>query len=119
MSETKRLADQLERALRGDAWHGPSWKEVLDGIGVADALRKPVPNGHSIAEIVLHTTTWHDAAKRRFQGETPQVSDEQDWPRASFTTEEEWSRATTRLFDTGRALSEMIASFPENKLLEE
>ena len=119
MSESKRLADQLQRALRGDAWHGPSWREVLEDVSLADAVRRPIPQAHSIAEIVLHTTTWHDVAKRRLDGETPKVTEEQDWPKAAFTSEAEWTAATKRLFDTGQALGDTVGAFPEPRLQEE
>lgn len=119
MNECQRLADQLEKALNGGAWHGPSWREVLEGVTLHGALLHPVPNGHGIAEIVLHTTSWHDIARRRIEGETPQVTDEMDWPRASFTSEAEWKAATQRLFDTGKALGDTIARFPQERLLEE
>jgi uncharacterized damage-inducible protein DinB len=120
MNESQRLADQLERALNGDAWHGPSWREALEGVGLQAALQRPIPNAHGIGEIVLHVTTWQDVARRRLAGETPpQPTDEQDWPRASFASEAEWRAATERLFETGRALAETIARFPEARLLEE
>ena len=32
MSETERIAQQLERTWAGDAWHGPSLKELTDGL---------------------------------------------------------------------------------------
>jgi uncharacterized damage-inducible protein DinB len=118
MNESERLADQIERALNGEAWHGPSWRDVLEGISRGAALQRPVPGAHSIAEIVLHATTWHDVARRRLQGESADVSDEQDWPKAAFATDQEWKDAIARLFDTGRALRDTVASFPPQRLLE-
>jgi hypothetical protein len=118
MTEGMRLAEQLGLALEGGAWHGPSWREVLDGIGFEGAMHRPVPGAHSIAEIVLHATTWHDAARRRFEGENPEVSDEQDWPRAAFGSESEWRAAVEQLFETGRALREAMARFPDARLDE-
>ena len=29
MSETKRILDQLKRAYEGEAWHGPSLRDIL------------------------------------------------------------------------------------------
>ena len=118
MNESERLADQIERALNGEAWHGPSWREVLEGIGRGAALQRPVPGAHSIAEIVLHATTWHEVVRRRLQGESPEVSEDQDWPKAAFATDQEWKDAVTRLFDTGRALRDTVAAFPPARLLE-
>jgi len=34
MNETGRIADQLKRAFYGEAWHGPSVREALDGVTV-------------------------------------------------------------------------------------
>ena len=115
MNETKRLADQLERALNGEAWHGPSWKELLDGVTFEAAVRRPIPDAHSIAEIVMHAGTWHDVVRRRIEGESPQVSDEEDWPPAP-KNEAEWTAAVARLLDTGKSLSDTIAAFPVRRL---
>src|SRR5262249_33416997 len=114
MGESARLAEQLQKALQGEAWYGPSWREALEGGGVAEALRRPVAQGHSIGEVVLHVITWQGGAAKRLNGATPaQPAQEQDWPKAAFASEKEWKEATDRLFETGAALAEAIASFPE------
>jgi len=48
MSETTRLADQLRRAFKGEAWHGPSVLEILDGIDAKRAATHPIDGVHSI-----------------------------------------------------------------------
>jgi len=119
MSESKRLADQLTRALNGEAWHGPSWKETLEGVTREAALNRPIPEGHTIAEIVLHATTWHEVVRRRLEGETPDISDAQDWPAsAAIPDDAAWSAAVARLFETGNALAATIGKFPAEKLDE-
>jgi hypothetical protein len=37
MTETSRIADQLERAFDGDPWHGQPLTKILAGISAADA----------------------------------------------------------------------------------
>lgn len=118
MNDSERLADQLKRALNGDAWHGPSWRESLEGIAREAALQRPIPGAHTIAEIVLHATTWHDVVRRRLHGESPQVSDAEDWPTAAFADEAAWSAAVARLFETGSALVATVGRFPADKLHE-
>ena len=118
MNESQRLADQLTRALNGNAWHGPSWKEALEGITREAALNRPIPEGHSIAEVVLHATAWNDVVRRRLEGETPEVSDAQDWPPPSFADEAAWSATVARLFEGGNALAATIGRFPAEKLHE-
>ena len=118
MNESLRLADQLTRALNGDAWHGPSWKETLEGVTREAALHRPIPDAHTIAEIVLHETTWHDVVRRRLEGETPDISDAQDWPTADFADGAAWTAAVARLFETGSALVATVGKFPAEKLHE-
>src|SRR6267378_3569421 len=37
MKETDRIVDQLRRAYEGEAWHGPSVREVLEGVTASQA----------------------------------------------------------------------------------
>ena len=116
MNESKRLAEQMSKALNGGAWHGPSWREALDGIGREEAIHRPIPEAHSIAEVLLHATTWNDVVRRRLEGESPDVSDAEDWPSVAFPNEDAWRVAVARFFETGRALVETVERFPPEKL---
>jgi hypothetical protein len=118
MNECDRLADQLERALNGEAWHGPSWREALAGVTLKAALHRPIAGAHTIAEIVRHATTWHDVVRLRLAGETPEVSDAEDWPPAGFDSEGAWAGGIDRLLATGRALGDQIRRFPAGRLHE-
>lgn len=118
MNESQRLGDQLTKALIGDAWHGPSWREALEGVTREAALHRPIAEAHTIAEILLHATTWHDVVRRRLEGESPQLSDSQDWPPAALGDEAAWSAAVARLFETGSALAAIVGRFPAEKLHE-
>ena len=116
MNESKRLAEQMTKALNGDAWHGPSWREALEGIDREAAGHRPIPEAHTIAELVLHTTTWLDVVRRRLEGESPNVSDSENWPSAAFEDEGAWSAAVARLFESGKALMGVVNEFPAEKL---
>ena len=37
MSELEFIVDQLKRAFDGEAWHGPAFMEILDGINAETA----------------------------------------------------------------------------------
>lgn len=119
MNECQRLASQFDRALDGGAWYGPSWREALEGVTRAQALHRPIPEAHTIAEVVLHATTWHDVVRRRLHGESPQVSDDQDWQVIALADDAAWTAVMTRLFDTGQALREEVAKFAPDRLQEQ
>lgn len=80
MSETKRLIDQLERAYRGGAWHGPALLELLETVSPGRAFERPLPRAHSIAELVLHIAAWENEAVRRLGGEARDLPPEEDFP---------------------------------------
>src|SRR5262250_2600959 len=105
MNESERLAHEITKALNGGAWHGPSWREALDGVSRDGALQHPIPEAHSIAEVLLHAVAWHDIVRRRLQGETPQEPpDEENWPKPVLPDDAAWEATCERLFATGEAL---------------
>ena len=68
-SEPALIAEQLRRAFEGDAWHGPALLELLREMDAATAAAQPLPDVHSIWELVLHVSAWDDAACRRLDGD--------------------------------------------------
>ena len=80
LTEAARLADQLERAHRGGAWHGPSFSEAVAGLDAATAARRPIPEAHTAWEIVAHVSSWLDVGRRRIEGEAAEVTPALDWP---------------------------------------
>jgi hypothetical protein len=118
MNESQRLATQMKMALQGGAWHGPSWKEILEGVMAGDASRRPIPEAHSIAEVLHHASTWSDVVRRRLGGELPNVSNEENWPIIESLDEKAWTDARNLFFERGAALCETVAAFPSERLLE-
>lgn len=84
MSAAERAADQLERAFRGVAWHGPSLSEVLDGVDSEQASARPLDSAHTIRELVSHVLVWQKEASARLAGTgRAEVPTEDDWPSSS------------------------------------
>jgi len=81
--EARRIADQLERSWRGEAWHGPSLHEILKGVDEAKASRRPIAAAHTIWELLLHASTWERAALLRVRGQEFTPSDEENFRTAS------------------------------------
>jgi hypothetical protein len=68
MDELERLADQLRRALEGEAWHGPAVLDVLAGVSPDQARARPIPGAHTIWELVLHLGGAYRLVLRRLLG---------------------------------------------------
>ena len=96
--EADKIADQLERAFEGDAWHGCSISEILADITAEVAAAHPLPGVHSIWEIVVHTTVWQRTVRERLQGKPiAELPDHEDWPLVTDTSCEAWAEAIREL----------------------
>ena len=114
MSEIKRIHDQLRRSYEGAAWHGPSVRELLDGVSAEQASRRG-GDTHNIRELIRHIAAWEAAATRTLGGAAHvDLPPEQDWPpeRESFDAERE------HLEKTHRELEAAVQAFPDDRLNE-
>ena len=118
MTTTERLVDQLRRSAEGDAWHGPSVREALEGVTVSDASAHPIPRAHSIRELVLHMAAGIQLVLRRLNGDGRQLTAEEDWPAPSEATDDAWQRDVASLFALNQRLREAVATFPKARLDE-
>jgi len=117
-AERDRIQNQLERAFEGEAWHGPSVLEALEGVSWKKALEKPIPGAHSIWELVLHITAWEDIVRRRLLGESPQITDEQNFPTISNPSEASWMSALEALRAGHMRLREVAGQITDEQLNE-
>jgi uncharacterized damage-inducible protein DinB len=100
------LANHIKRTVTGPMWHGPALAELLNGVTHQQAASRPLPNAHSIWELVLHVTAWAEIARARLRGE--RIADpttQEDWPPVAATDEAAWSAAIDRLREAHRELS--------------
>ena len=63
------LLDNLDDAYNKTAWHGPNLRGAIRGVPVAQAVWRPHPKRHSIAEITVHAAYWKYAVRRRLRGD--------------------------------------------------
>jgi len=118
MPETVRIADQLRRAFGGEAWHGDSVLEILDSVTAAQAAARPIKQAHSIWELVLHIAAWDGAVRRRLGGEALALSDEQNFPPVTDTSESAWRSTLARVRQVHDELVAAVAAFPDSRLDE-
>ena len=116
MSEVERIRDQFERAFNGDAWHGPSVMSLLDGVTAAEAAAHPIPGAHSIWELTLHIAAWEDACRRRLEGDPAQLTENEDWPPITETSEAAWEKTKSELVHNHRNLLSAVAAINDSRL---
>ncbi len=116
MTETARIADELRRAFNGSAWHGDSLFKILKEVTAAQAAAHPVPNAHSIWELVLHLAAWEDAVRRRMTGVAVKLSSEENFPRVDDMSNGAWQQTLAHLRRTHKQLLDAVRKFPETSL---
>ncbi len=115
-SEPALIAEQLRRAFDGNAWHGPALLELLEDVSASMAAAKPLPDVHSIWELVLHIAVWDGAALRRLAGEKCQPKGTANFPLAMKPTEVAWRKAVADAKRTHDRLVKTVAALPESRL---
>lgn len=117
MTEVESIADLLERAFRGGAWHGPAVAEALAGVDAATAAARPLAGAHSIWEIVHHLAVWNDVPRRRLDGERLQnLPPERDWPPVTDLSAGAWQAAQAALQDAHAALHARVLGLADGQL---
>lgn len=112
----ERIADEIGRALIGNAWHGPALNELLDGVSAEDAIQRPMPAAHNIWELVLHITSWANIARRRITGGQIEPFEGEDWPRPGPISENRWAEVRGALAESHERLREIVAGMSDEDL---
>lgn len=116
MAETERIVDQHERGFDGDPWYGLPLTKILSGLTAEAARARPIPNAHTIWEIVLHIAAWEGAVLKRLKTGSVSQPDEGDWPEVTESDEKTWQQTLTRLRQTHDKLSELLRQLQPKRL---
>ena len=116
-NESERLADQLKRAFDGEAWHGLSLKEALEGVTVEQAVARPIAGAHSIWELVAHIAGWESVVAKRLNGEAVDEPGEDNFPSApAGAIEEDWFGLLARVYEAHDLLVAQMTALTETDL---
>lgn len=102
--------DELQKAYKGDAWHGNNTLSILLNADPGKVFTHPVPNAHSIAEIVLHLTAWTEEVNERLEGMPAKEPVRGDWPQPKDYSTAEWDLI---IKDFKKANERLIASLTD------
>ena len=116
MTELERIADQLQRAYSGPAWHGPSVLEALEGVNSTMATARPIVDAHTIWELVHHIGAWADIPRRRILGEAFSITDDMNFPPVTEASDSGWKKSLDRLAESQHRIVEFVATLDSARL---
>jgi uncharacterized damage-inducible protein DinB len=116
ISEGARIADQLQRAFYGSAWHGPAVMELLKDVDAATAAARPLDDVHSIWELILHIAAWDGAGLKRLDGKKAKLKGKQNFPPMPQLTEAAWRETVAAVKHTHDTLVETVAALSDKRL---
>jgi uncharacterized damage-inducible protein DinB len=116
-SDFDSLRQDLHAVYDGDPWHGSSITTVLEGINADVAAKRPLPNAHTIWELVLHMAVWTREVASRVRGADAKNPPE-DWPAPRFGGgEEAWQAAKDDLAAAQNELERAVDALEPSDLL--
>src|SRR3954469_2351750 len=98
-THTEFLSAHVARATTGPVWHAQSLDEILADISAAEAGERPIPDAHTIAELVAHIGVWAAESERRLSGAAGGPTEAENFPAVDTSTEKTWRAAVQTMRD--------------------
>lgn len=116
MSEIEEIIEELKNIHDGNAWHGASLNDALNGITYEQAAVHPLNQAHSVWEIVAHIAGWEDVFRRRLEGQIISEPEVGDFPVPSHKSEKAWRKTLENLENGHRDLLRVVEKLPDSVL---
>lgn len=111
--------DHFSQVWTGPAWHGDSITELLEPVSAEMAGIRPVPELHTIAELVHHIITWRQFAIEMLQKNFAyrvEVNSELDWPTIEPCSEDHWKGLRSQLETAQSRLEGLLGTISNAEL---
>lgn len=118
MSAIQRILNHYDGVLSGEPWHGDAIWQVLDGISPQQAAARPIPDFHTIWELVMHMSFWEAVAAKRLSGQKAGLIEELNFPAMPAPTEENWRKTLDEFRAGNRAFREALSELDAAKVDE-
>ena len=84
----------------------------------ARAAARPIAHAHTIWDLVLHIAAWDDAVLRRLGGAAVELSDVENFPPVTDTSDAAWRKALAEVRSVHEKLAAAVAALPDSRLDE-
>jgi uncharacterized damage-inducible protein DinB len=91
--EISGLIRKMKSVYQGDPWYGEPIKKVLQDIDAEKVFNKPIPQAHSMAELLTHIISWRELLNKRLHGDdsfSVRQKESFDWKRIDPDPKTAW-----------------------------
>ena len=108
---------QLNEIQDGSLWFDQSFKDKIDNLSETEALTRPIPQIHSVAEHVSHMLEWRKECILRYKGQkTELMNSPDDWKENSALREFGWNNLKNTFYNSRSELIDLIANHDDDYL---
>ena len=113
----------MNEIQEGSRWFDQSFENKIDNLSDDDALTRPIPKIHSVAEHISHILEWRKECILRFKGlKTELMNSPDDWKSNTELSEFGWTNLKNALYNSRIELIDLFANqddtYLENKFLD-
>lgn len=109
---------QLQDVQDQENWLDENFKNKIDKIPEEQAFKRPVPELHSVAELISHLLVWRKESIRKLKGEAAKLT--MDSPENRQTNDElkkmGWSKLKSEFYESQEELIRLIENKPDGFL---
>ena len=117
------IVRQLNEIQDGSLWFDQSFKDKIDNLSEEEALTRPIPEIHSVAEHVTHMLEWRKECILRYQGlKTNLMNSPDDWKDNTELRKIGWPILKNSLYNSRSELIDLLVNqddaYLQNKFLD-
>jgi uncharacterized damage-inducible protein DinB len=105
----KNLIRQLNEIHDGALWFDDCFRNKIDHLSETEALTRPMPQIHSVAELVSHCLEWRKECMLRFKNKrTELMKSPDDWKNNSELSKTGWMSLKKSFYESQAELIQLI-----------
>ncbi|MBA3681270.1 MAG: DinB family protein [Bacteroidetes bacterium] len=118
MSVNNDIIKQLNDLVNGPLWLDENFKKKITGLSESDAMRRPIAEIHSVAELISHLNVWINACVDRMSGIPNDLKDNDlnDWKNNELLSDFGWDNLKNEFFSAHNRLVELTKTCDEEFL---
>lgn len=117
----KNIVNQFRDIQEGELWLDESFKKKMGNLSEKLAFERPLPNLHSVAELISHILVWRKESIRKLKGLNAQLTMEspENWISNEVLLRKGWENLKSEFYQSQKDILELIENETDEYLERE